>query len=113
MNDLMALPSGGELPERGAGQNLSFHVMADGDVDRVVFVQLINVDGEVILIITNSLSCRSSVFVDELALYGIYLHRFFFPVVAVGVDALFYDERQGVVFFPSGNRSMRIRIVNH
>lgn len=28
-----------------AWQNLSFHVMADGDVDRVVFVQLINVDG--------------------------------------------------------------------
>lgn len=27
MNDLMALPSGGELPERGAGQNLSFHCM--------------------------------------------------------------------------------------
>lgn len=77
-----------------AWQNLSFHVMADGDVDRVVFVQLINVDGEVILIITDSLSCSSSVFVDELTLDGVYLHRFFFPVVAVGVDALFYDEGQ-------------------
>ena len=74
-----------------AWQNLALHVMADCDMDRVSLVQLVDVDREVVLIVTDALSFAYTVLIYQLTVYCICLacagHMF-----VVVVDVLLHDE---------------------
>ncbi len=48
-------------------QNFSLHIMADGYMDGIASVYLIDVDREVILIVADALSLVLAMLVDELA----------------------------------------------
>ena len=123
-----------------ARQNLSLHIVADGDVDGVALVHLVDIDGKVVLVIADALALGSTILVDELAVYRVYL-RFASHLLGVVIDVLLYDEcqthegiiacdaksqafaivtgfperwnlkRQGVVFLPTCYRRMGILVV--
>ena len=76
-----------------ARKDFSLHVVTDGDVDGVAFVHFIYIDREVVLIVTDALSLVLTLFVDELAKYGISLLDAF-PTLVGRKDSLVYDEGQ-------------------
>ena len=120
-------------------QNLALHVMADCDVDRVSLVQLVDVDREVVLIVTDALSFAYTILIYQLTVYSISLACAGHMLVVV-VDVLLHDEgksheriisrdaepqalvviaafqkrwnieRERVVLLPSCNRCMRITV---
>ena len=48
-----------------AWKDFSLHVVANHDVDGVILVEVIQVDGEVVLVITDSLTCCHAILIDE------------------------------------------------
>lgn len=75
------------------GQDFSFHIMSDGYVYGIALMHLIDVDREVILIVADTLSFAHAVFVNQLAVYRIYLAFARYLSVSV-INRLFYDERK-------------------
>lgn len=73
-------------------KDFSLHIMAHGDMDGVALVHLIHVDGEVVLIVADTLSGAGTVFSDELAEHGIGFFYTIFLLVG-GIDGLVHDER--------------------
>ena len=73
-------------------KNFSLHIVADGDMDGIASVYLIDIDREVVLIVADALSLVLTMLVDELAEYGISLLD---TLALVGrVDGLVHDECQ-------------------
>lgn len=72
-------------------QNLALHVMADCDVDRVSLVQLVDVDREVVLIVTDALSFAYTILIYQLTVYSISLACAGHMLVVV-VDVLLHNE---------------------
>ena len=73
-------------------KNFSLHIVADGDMDGIASVYLIDIDREVVLIVADALSLVLTMLVDELAEYGISLLD---ALALVGrVDGLVHDECQ-------------------
>lgn len=125
-----------------AREYLSLHVVSNADMDGVVGVKSVDIDGEIVLVATDALSLGDAILVDQVALHGVYLDYLVHLLFLVWVDGLLYDERQphegigaidaqaqllliiarcrerwylerqGVVFLPSCDGCMAIRIVN-
>ena len=75
-----------------AWKDFSLHVVANHDVDGVILVEVIQVDGEVVLIVADTLSGAGTIFSDELAEHGIGFFYTIFLLVG-GIDGLVHDER--------------------
>ena len=74
-------------------EDFSFHIMSDGYVYRIALMHLIDVDGEVILIVADTLSFAHAVFVNQLAVDRIFLAFARYLLVFV-INRLFNDERK-------------------
>lgn len=75
------------------GEDFSFHIMSDGYVYGIALMHLIDVDGEVILIVADTLSFAHTVVVNQLAVDRIFLAFARYLFVSV-INRLFNDERK-------------------
>lgn len=82
-----------------AWKDFSLHVVANHDVDGVILVEVIQVDGKVVLVITDSLTCCHAILIDEVALDGIELDDLFPMGDFLGLMALDTHDLQLVSFF--------------